>query len=322
MSEHVGATATPMGRLDQTQHHGDGAAQHRGDGAPTPHTGRLRGDTVAAGRRASRRALEHEARSALLRRAVEGEIVPRLLLAHPAPVEAGHPRAAAEISPAAAALAKLAIGTEVAPLEAAVAAAVADGMALDRICIELLQPAAGVLGSWWDDDRCSFADVTLGTWRLQQELHRMGTVCGPHPPRHSPQRQALITPMPGEQHGFGAAMVAELLRQAGWDVEGAPLDTVDDLVRRVRREWFAVVGISLGRAEGVDALTRAVAAIRRASCNPAVGILVGGPVFIAAPELARRVGADATAADGPAAVRRAEMLLARAAVPSHAVRID
>jgi methanogenic corrinoid protein MtbC1 len=37
--------------------------------------------------------------------------------------------------------------------------------------------------------------------------------------------------------------------------------------------------------------------------------MVGGPVFVAKPELARRVGADATAADARGAVTQAERLL-------------
>ena len=38
--------------------------------------------------------------------------------------------------------------------------------------------------------------------------------------------------------------------------------------------------------------------------------MVGGPLFLQRPELVTRVGADATAADAPAAVRQASGLLA------------
>jgi hypothetical protein len=42
--------------------------------------------------------------------------------------------------------------------------------------------------------------------------------------------------------------------------------------------------------------------------------LVGGPLFLTMPDLARRVGADAAAVDAPAAVRLAtDMLAMRAA---------
>jgi len=53
-------------------------------------------------------------------------------------------------------------------------------------------------------------------------------------------------------------------------------------------------------------LTATICALRRASRNREIGVLVGGPLLIEKPELAEIVGADATAADGPQAVLRAE----------------
>lgn len=52
-----------------------------------------------------------------------------------------------------------------------------------------------------------------------------------------------------------------------------------------------------------------IRAIRGVSRNRAVGVLVGGPVLVGRPELALSVGADATAADGPQAVLRAEYVI-------------
>ena len=49
--------------------------------------------------------------------------------------------------------------------------------------------------------------------------------------------------------------------------------------------------------------------MRRASCNPAIGVMVGGPAFTRSPHLAALVGADATAADGQQAVVQARTLL-------------
>ena len=54
---------------------------------------------------------------------------------------------------------------------------------------------------------------------------------------------------------------------------------------------------------------RAIRAIRRSSLNRNIGVLVGGPIFVAHPELVARVGADATAIDGGQAALQAENLL-------------
>jgi hypothetical protein len=53
-------------------------------------------------------------------------------------------------------------------------------------------------------------------------------------------------------------------------------------------------------------LARVIRAIRQASLNRSVGIMTGGPLLVARPELAVLMGADATALDGPMAVRCAE----------------
>ena len=81
----------------------------------------------------------------------------------------------------------------------------------------------------------------------------------------------------------------------------------------VEGEWYGLVGLSLSCEDHVPALTRDIRAIRRASRNDAIGVIVGGRVFVEQPELAGRVKADAMAVDGREAVDRAEELLARSA---------
>ncbi|MGQ3177612.1 MAG: cobalamin B12-binding domain-containing protein, partial [Blastomonas fulva] len=51
-----------------------------------------------------------------------------------------------------------------------------------------------------------------------------------------------------------------------------------------------------------------IARIRQQSCNPHIGIMVGGPIFTANPALAAKVGADATAPNAPTAVLIAQKL--------------
>jgi MerR family transcriptional regulator, light-induced transcriptional regulator len=71
-----------------------------------------------------------------------------------------------------------------------------------------------------------------------------------------------------------------------------------------------VVGLSVSCEVQLDALVSTIRLIRRASRNQAVGILVGGPVFVEHPEMVPLVGADATAVDGRQAPVQAENLLA------------
>ena len=120
----------------------------------------------------------------------------------------------------------------------------------------------------------------------------------------------MLAATPGEQHTFGILMVAEFLRRTGWDVFGEPGLSRADLVEIVGREWFGVVGLSLCGERHLEELALTIRALRRASKNPAIGVMVGGSVFVEHPELVPQVGADATALDGRQAALQADHLLA------------
>lgn len=92
---------------------------------------------------------------------IEGEIIPRLLLAHRAPC--------AFIAPLEAAPLRLDVDSFLEALlepefEASLdhlARLVRSGASVQRLLLDLLSPAARRLGALWDEDRCSFAEVTL-----------------------------------------------------------------------------------------------------------------------------------------------------------------
>jgi len=107
---------------------------------------------------------------------------------------------------------------------------------------------------------------------------------------------------PGDQHSFGIQMVEKFLVAAGWQVETDMSATTEAVVDIARRRWFAVAGFTAGSDRQLDALKATIAAVRRHSTNRSIGIMVGGPMFTANPELAMTVGADATAPNAPTAV--------------------
>ena len=252
-------------------------------------------------------------RLALLTRTIEQEIVPRLVLARRsgAGPHAAPPPGAAPVHPGEAAeLARLAIGRDGAAAGAFVQQLRDRGVPLEALYLDLLAPAARRLGEMWSADLCDFTQVTMGVWHLQQALRETDNDLPGTLLRREDDRRILLVPVPGEQHTFGVAMVAAFFRQAGWSVWSEPLASSNDLVGIVRSEWFAVVGFSLSSSSRLQALATNIRRVRRASRNPAVGVLVGGPVFVAQPELAVMVGADATAANGLQAALQAESLLA------------
>lgn len=254
--------------------------------------------------------------SGLVHATVETQVIPRLVMAHRAAAERARTPAPGGEAPDAGEVAQLA--SLVLEREATVASSFVDalrvrGTPAETLYLDLLAPTARRLGEFWNQDLCHFAEVTLGMVRLQQVLRDLSPTFQNEVECLRDGRRALLTPVPGEQHTFGLVMVVEFFRRAGWDVWCGPFASVAELASLVRREWFAVAGISLSGERRLDALASGIRAVRRASCNRSIGVMVGGPIFAERPELAEDVGADATAVDGRQAVKQAQDLLAHLA---------
>ena len=245
--------------------------------------------------------------------AVEVEIIPRLLLANRAVLAPAIATPCDTAPPSAeevAELTELLLSRDVDVATGFVAAIGARGLPVETLYLDLLAPTARRLGDLWTDDLCNFADVTIGVCRLYQVLHEIGPTFDRVTDQREHGRRALLVPVPGEQHSFGLSVVAEFFRRGGWDVWSGPELSRADLVRTVRSEWFAVVGLSVACDRALDAASAAIRAVRRASRNRAVGVMVGGPLFVEHPDYVALVGADATAVDARQATLQAHHLLA------------
>jgi MerR family transcriptional regulator, light-induced transcriptional regulator len=183
------------------------------------------------------------------------------------------------------------------------------GVSIETAYLDLFAPTARRLGDGWIADTLNFAEVTLGLLRLHHLVRELSQAFDSEVDRRLHGLNALLLPAPGEQHTFGLLLVAEFLRRAGWAVRGGPLNSPADLTRAVRGEWFAVVGFSVSCDSQLGTVTENINTVRKVSRNRAVGVLVGGRIFVEHPELVRKVGADATAIDGREAVVQARNLV-------------
>jgi MerR family transcriptional regulator, light-induced transcriptional regulator len=145
--------------------------------------------------------------------------------------------------------------------------------------------------------------------RLQQVLRTLSPHFQAEAMIRAQPETVVLAPGPGEQHTFGLLMVGEFFRREGWRVAGGPATSANDTVLIARRMWVDVVGFSIGSPAGLEALAQAIRAVRRASRNPNLYVLVGGPLVLTRPGLVARTGADAAAADAAGAVRQATALL-------------
>lgn len=281
------------------------------------------GRRSTGGFRAARPHVESERKLAQLVRTIEGEIIPRLMLAWRAPPErmvASPTESTMTGSKSVVEFTGLILADDFPTSMAYVQTLRAKGVTLEMICLDLLAPTARRLGDLWNDDLCDFTQVTLGLCRLHRVLRELDPGLHNELESRSDTRRALLVPVPGEQHSFGLLMVTEFFRCAGWDVSGDCLASDHALVDRVHDDWFAVAGFSLSCERHIDILASSIRTVRRASCNRAIGILVGGQLFNEHPELVARVGADATAVDGRQAAMQAENLLALLSVDDRLTR--
>jgi methanogenic corrinoid protein MtbC1 len=248
-----------------------------------------------------------------LARMIGTTIIPRLLLAS----SSSHGGAANSTcgtessSPVVAEFVRVILTSEFSAVLAHVGAISINYPSLESLCLDLLAPTARHLGEMWEEDRCDFAEVTLGLWRLQQVLHEFSELL----PGNTPQQglRALLVPAPGEQHTFGLSIVMEFFQRAGWDVWGGPATAAEEICKLTRETWFDLIGFSVSSPTRFASLVSCIRAVRRASRNPSIGVLVGGKVFADHPELEVQVGADVIVVDGQQALLQAERLLANLA---------
>lgn len=256
-------------------------------------------------------------RLAMLSRAIEDQVIPRLILARRAGVLLEASGSLQGWMPAyedVADLARLAIGRDPSLAGARLRALHERGVPLEILYTELLGPAARHLGVQWEDDQIGFTEVTAGTWRLRQALQDLSAEFLAEVEARERARRVLLVPAIGEQHSFGVMIVAEFFRKAGWDVRCEMVGADSELERMVQAEWFDAIGLSVGAFERLPVARKSIATARKASRNLNLAVLVGGPVFVAHPEYVAEVGADGTAADPARATALAEHLIsARAA---------
>jgi methanogenic corrinoid protein MtbC1 len=249
-----------------------------------------------------------EFRYAKLRRIVSQHVVPRLLALHgQAAANDDEPPILPDVSDIDA-LTTLVLGPDDGEAFNFLLRLKDRGISLDTLHTELLEPTARHLGELWSEDRIDFLDVTLGVARLQRLVLVFEGL--DQVPGHDEKRRVLLACAPGEQHSLGSTIVQKFLRAAGWHVCTCASPRPEDVADLAAQEWFGVVGFSLSSDLHRDVLAQSIARVREVSLNRRAGIMVGGSAITRHPHWVAEVGADGTAANGPAAVILAKKLLA------------
>jgi len=163
----------------------------------------------------------------------------------------------------------------------------------EKIFLKLITPAARHLGSLWDKDLCSFAEVTCGLAVMHQVVYRLGYEFREGQHVKGEKTHVMMCCAPGSSHFLGATIVGDLFRREGASVVIEVSSTLEELIRAVANEWFDVIGISVAVEAQLLALKSLVQEIKVRSGNPNVKVLLGGPIFMLVDASADMFGADA-----------------------------
>ena len=164
-----------------------------------------------------------------------------------------------------------------------------------RITEEFIPEVARRLGARWCDDNMSFADVTIGSARLQAMVRDLS----PREDEEDGPRQtallAVIVPG-GEYHTLGAMVMASQIRRLGFAVRLFLGKDDAEVIDALALDRFDAVLLTAARGEKLVNLAGFVKKIRQAVTR-ATPIVVGGPVVTRGLANERRIGADYITSD-------------------------
>lgn len=174
-------------------------------------------------------------------------------------------------------------------------AAMAAGSELHEVYLDVLSPAMASIGRRWEQGEIDIAVEHRASGIAMRIIGRMG----PRFARRGRSRGTVVLGAPaGERHNLPVAMVADLIRQGGWEVSDLGVDTpAASFVHAARTtDDLVAVGISVTAPECLDAAVEALQALREAFGSEVL-LFLGGRAIVDA-DHARALGADDSASDG------------------------
>ncbi|MEM8606151.1 MAG: hypothetical protein AAGF92_03555 [Myxococcota bacterium] len=217
---------------------------------------------------------------------IEDQIIPQLLLAHRSPLISGTvPADTFEIShEEIERFAELSTGQDMPGLLGRLEGLLREGLPIQNVLLDVIAPAAHLLGEQWLDDERSFSDVTVGLGMLQRLVAVIGQkVEAPV----TKEGLIVLSAAPGEQHTLSIHVLAELLRTHGWAVQVEPVADEMALLELLGRERVSAVGFTVSN----DALVRHLGPLveRIHALQPTAQVMLGGAAA-GLSEMAERFG--------------------------------
>lgn len=172
-------------------------------------------------------------------------------------------------------------------------AAMASGASPEQVYAQIITPAMSAIGDKWVSGDIGVEDEHLASAVAGRLIGKLG----PRFVRRGRSRGVVVaTTPPGERHGFGVAMVSDIIRGRGFEVlEMGPDLPIDSLINALRKiSGLKAVCLSVVSTEHLPSCARVVAAVKAEFPN--VFVIVGGRAFASSGE-AKAMGADGFSSD-------------------------
>lgn len=147
------------------------------------------------------------------------------------------------------------------------------------------------LGRDWERDCLSFADVTMGTARLQAILREIGAGWSADREGASNGPTLLLVLPGGEQHTLGAMVLAGQLRRMGISVSLKIAPSPGELAHYVAERAFDGALVSVACNDRLETCCKLVKTLKESS-KGALRVAVGGAILDAGEDVMRSTGAD------------------------------
>lgn len=161
----------------------------------------------------------------------------------------------------------------------------------DRIVDLYIPEVARAMGCAWEEDRLGFAQVTIGSSRLQDLLHRMNCEVNADSVDPGGTGAVLVVVPMGEQHTLGALVLAKALRRRGISVSIQIGPSLADLSRLLSVRQFDGAMISVSTTDRLEISAKLVKTLKHLT-KGRLRVAVGGVACGEARSVMADTGAD------------------------------
>jgi len=206
---------------------------------------------------------------------------------------------------------QLLLSTEDGAFELAITVLKTHGVSINYIVLDLIPTIARRWGKQWEDDTLSFAEVSIGTNKLERVIHKLDYLFQVTQLEKRGNHSILISNFPESQHSLGTLILSNYFIHSGWRVYRPENNSLKSISRELESNSHDAIAISISCDEQLEQLPNTIRLLREKSKNPKIIVLIGGPLYNKTPTKFAHIQADITAFTPEESVERLELILSQ-----------